>query len=458
MKKSSPLRMVHIPTPATPATLAALLVYQSLQAQNTLNSYTGSETGSLLTPANWSLGAVPSVTQDAVFTATTGIRSLTTGDLTVGSFNVTATAGTFSIRNNTDTSTNHTLTLGGAGNLGNSVSGTAGDLLYAASGSIFNLRGDNPNGTGVMNLVLGQSGNFNIAGTASISAILADGGNHYGFTKTGSGTLTLSGVNTYSGDTTVSSGTLVLATDAGIKFVITNTSNNRLCGSGTATLKGIFTIDTSAVTQTSGTWSLVDATALNESYDSSFSVAGFGPSPDATTWTKTEDAVPAGTKTWVFTKASGELTLTRTDGTAYDTWATSPPHNLSGDNQAFDCDYDHDGLANGLEWILGGDPTRHDSPTLRPVAAGNAATGLTLVFNRNSAALDATTLELEWGGGPNTLANRLVIGSGNRNVPPLDNSPRVYQNTPGPGMVTVVIPPANASGGKLFARLKASHQ
>ncbi|MEI7903510.1 MAG: hypothetical protein WCK89_24995, partial [bacterium] len=54
---------------------------------------------SLLVIGNWSLGALPLVTHDAVFTVTPGIKSLTSGDLIVGSFNVTATTGTFSIRN-----------------------------------------------------------------------------------------------------------------------------------------------------------------------------------------------------------------------------------------------------------------------------------------------------------------------------------------------------------------------
>ena len=138
--------------------IAALLAAHSAQAQNAVDNFTGSTIGSLLTPGNWSLGSVPLVSNDAVFpsTATTGIRTLTAGSLTVGSFNVLATTGTFSIRNQTSTATNSTLTLGGAGDLGNSVSGTAADLLYALSGSTFNITGPNGStGSGVLNVVLG---------------------------------------------------------------------------------------------------------------------------------------------------------------------------------------------------------------------------------------------------------------------------------------------------------------
>ena len=157
--------------------LVAGLSTHSAQA-GTADNYTGSATGSLLTPGNWSLGTAPTISNDAVFTATTGIRTLTAGSLTVNSFNVTAASGTFTIRNETTGATNSTLTLGGTGSSSNSTAGTAaGDLLYAATGSIFNITGPNGStGTGVLNLVLGQSGNFNIAGTSTISSAISDGG------------------------------------------------------------------------------------------------------------------------------------------------------------------------------------------------------------------------------------------------------------------------------------------
>jgi fibronectin-binding autotransporter adhesin len=196
--------------------IAALLAAQSAFAQNTLNNYTGAPTGSLLLTGNWSLGASPLVTNDAVFPlgAGGGIRTLSAGDLTVGSFNVVANSNTFSIRNDTSTSTNSNLTLGGVGNLGNSVGG-AGDLLYAASGSTFNIIGANGGGgSGLLNLILGQSGNFNLAGTAAstISTGISDGGSGYALTKAGGGTLTFNGTaaHTFTGGLAVRGGTLAL--------------------------------------------------------------------------------------------------------------------------------------------------------------------------------------------------------------------------------------------------------
>ena len=158
---------------------------------------------------------------------------MTAGNLTVGSWNVTAPSGTFSIRNNTSGSTDSILTLGGLGDLGNGVSGTSGDLLYVANGATFALRGDNPSGSGVLKIVLGQSGNFDAAGTLTISAAISDGGNNYSITKTGNGSLTLSGANTFGGGLTLSAGILNI-------------------NSATAPGTGVFTINGGTITNTSG--------------------------------------------------------------------------------------------------------------------------------------------------------------------------------------------------------------
>jgi autotransporter-associated beta strand protein len=212
--------------------IAALLAVPSSPAANTVNNYTGSTTGNFLTPGNWSLSAVPLVTNDAVFPlgAATGIRTLSSGTITVGSLNVLATSGTFSLRNEATDATNSTLTLGGVGNLGNSVSGNSTDLLYVNTGSTLNLVGVNGGGgTGVLGINLGQTGSFNIVGTSEISAVIS--GATFGFTKTGVGTLTLkpTSVNTYTGPTSVTGGTLTLD-----NTTITAANPTNLINSGSA--------------------------------------------------------------------------------------------------------------------------------------------------------------------------------------------------------------------------------
>jgi autotransporter-associated beta strand protein len=121
-------------------------------------------------------------------------------------------------------------------------------------------------------------------------------------TKTGSGLLTLAGLNSYTGNTTVSAGTLVLADTGGLTFVVTDAANNKITGPGAATLNGSITIDTTAVTVPVGSWNLVDT--ATKSFGATFSVAGFT-GPDANHVWKLEN----GSQIWTFDQATGKLSL-----------------------------------------------------------------------------------------------------------------------------------------------------
>lgn len=179
----------------------------SLVLANTANIFIGAPGSSLETPTNWSLGHVPTVFEDAVFSTFGGTSGGIVTALTVGSFNATA-LGSFSIFD--PGVSNSTLVLGGVGNTGNSVSGNPGDLLYAAVGSSLNIIGHQGIGTGFLSVLLGQTGNFDAAGQMDISAAITDGGGGFGINKTGGGFLLLSGANTYTGDTTIKAGELFL--------------------------------------------------------------------------------------------------------------------------------------------------------------------------------------------------------------------------------------------------------
>ena len=214
------------------------------------------------------------------------------------------------------------------------------------------------------------SGPFSMTGTSADTvnlnarngAIIQSGGisGASNVSFNGGNTFTLAGSNTYSGDTTVTAGTLALAETGSLTFVVTDGDSNRISGSASATFSGTFNIDTSAVGVSSGTWSLVDTASLNVSYDASFTLgAGWTESEDV--WTKT-----SGEQTWTFTEATGELTLGE-GGSSYATWidgffpGESDPLIIGAD-----ADPDEDGIANAVEMVIGGDPATGMDVSLLP--------------------------------------------------------------------------------------------
>ena len=170
-----------------------------------------------------------------------------------------------------------------------------------------------------------------------------------GLVKDGSGTLTLGGVNTYIGNTTVNAGTLVLADNSQLRFVVDESpASNMVTGTGTATFNGDFVIDTTAVTGSNGfIWTLVDrATLTSESFDvATFTVIGFDDADNDGVWTMTDAKGD-----WTFDEATGELMLDV--GSDYDTWKSANGV-TGGEND----DDDNDGLTNHEEYAFGLDPT-----------------------------------------------------------------------------------------------------
>lgn len=198
--------------------------------------------------------------------------------------------------------------------------------------------------------------------TSSFSGTIKNTTGALAVTKTGTGTLTLSGVNTYSGNTTVSAGSLVLADDAGLKFVIgANGVNNKVTGSGTATLQGDFTLDLTGANQTVGnSWTLVDATS--KSFSNTFTVVGFTQASDV--WTKVE-----GSNKWTFTEATGILTLTANSGFA--SWAAANGlDGTPGKENGTTADPDGDSQSNLVEFAFGTNPLSSSSGPITYVAGG----------------------------------------------------------------------------------------
>ena len=156
---------------------------------------------------------VPSVTSDVTFDSGVAYNPAAftlNSSQTFGSLNDLSTTA-LTIANTSTTGTGDTLTLGGAGDPGSSVPGSAaGDLLFVGTGASLTINTGAANSVTALGLVLGQSGNFDLAGTgaATIASVISDGGNAYSITKTGTGSLTLSGANTFSGGVSLQAGTV----------------------------------------------------------------------------------------------------------------------------------------------------------------------------------------------------------------------------------------------------------
>lgn len=220
--------------------------------------------------------------------------------------------------------------------------------------------------------------NISGAGNVRLNGIIANNGaGTIGIKKTGEGTLTLSGNNTYTENTTVSAGTLILSNTGGLRFNIGAAGvNNTLGGTGNATLDGKFIFNlASAGTTIGNSWAIV-AASLGESYGGTFAVAGTnGPFTHSNgIWTRSENGV-----TYRFVQSTGVLSVAN-PAANYASWAASFTNPVLGDSTST-ADPDHDGLINAMEYALGLDP-RYSS------GSPGVFDGTTLTFTKGALAKD----------------------------------------------------------------------
>jgi autotransporter-associated beta strand protein len=306
------------------------------------------------------------------------------------------------------------------------------------SGLTINVAGTGGSGPGALRLqdnTLDSSSSVNLTANASIGsftvtstidAIISDGGSGYALTKAGDSILVLTGENTYTGNTNVNGGTLRIS-----KPYLANTSSIAIAANAVLDLN---------FDETNGHVSDTVATLFIDGVQQPAGVYGATGS-GATTINNTHFAGPG-----TVTVSSGP-----TPSNQFDTWVGG--FGLTGGNAAFDFDFDNDGLDNGLEWILGGNPITN-SASFAPAVSRDIAGNLLLNFIREEDSLGETTLTLEYGTTLGaTFANSFVIDADGGTDP---NGVTVSINQlANPDAVTVSIPPSLAPGGRVFARLKA---
>ncbi len=207
------------------------------------------------------------------------------------------------------------------------------------------------NGEGAITRTHGVTGNLTVGvddGDGVFSGSISSAPGVTNLIKVGAGTQTLAGANSHTGNTTVNGGTLNLASTGSLAFTVTDVANNQLNGTGAVILDGSFVINT-AVTATSGSWTLVDTASLNAcTYGATFS-PGAGWVEDADVWTLAD-----GTRTWTFTEATGVLAL---ESMSYAMWIDGFfPGETDPAIVGSDADPDNDSIPNSVEMVIGGDP------------------------------------------------------------------------------------------------------
>lgn len=146
------------------------------------------------------------------------------------------------------------------------------------------------------------------------------------------------------------------------------------------------------------------------------------------------------------------VTLTVPAGSPYTLWAASSGlDGTPGKEAGFEDDPDRDGMANGLEWIINGNPL---AATASPIITTATAGGLTLVFNREEDAIGQVSLSVEWDTDLQLPWTSVPITAGSSSG--ANGVTITVNDATSPDQVTVFIPAANAAGGKLMARLKAT--
>jgi autotransporter-associated beta strand protein len=161
-----------------------------------------------LTATNWSLDAVPSASDIAQF-ANSGSANSCGINMNTAEGNVTIQAvEVTSARTRALTIGNSSGTVGTLNLTGGTVNGVSSTILRNASTSLFTLKDSETITVRTMDVVIKNPGSIIAAeGPITIGSKLSGPG----FTKTGAGTLTLTGSNVFSGPITVDAGTLALS-------------------------------------------------------------------------------------------------------------------------------------------------------------------------------------------------------------------------------------------------------
>lgn len=351
------------------------------------------------------------------------------------------------------------------------ISSGGGSTALSVIGGSLTLNGTFSADTSARFVILG--GNTGAPGT--INGVIGDGTNPLGIVMSGSNTWTLTGTNTYTGTTTVNSGTLLVNGTQNVATGAVTVAGGTLGGNGTiggnitvnaggtlapgastgtltavnsVTVGGTLGIDVSGANSDKlavGSTLNISAATLNVNVGAAptepvYIIASYG----ALTGTfASTTGIPAGYSIDYNYNSLNQIALV---GSAdpYGSWETA--NGIAGAGAA--ADSDGDGISNGIEFVIGGDPSGPGSASngLLPAVSVDA-TYLTFVFRRTDESAGYNPFA-EYG---SDLAGWTQAQNGVGGV--IVTTTDEFFGT-GVDRVTVQIPRALAApGGKFFARL-----
>lgn len=202
-------------------------------------------------------------------------------------------------------------------------------------------------------LALAGNQTFNVLSdsTLDVSGVIHNrAGTTGAITKTGAGTLTLGGVNSYTGNTVVNDGALNVTGTLNF-YPGVNGSTNSVSGSSTATLSytGTVKLELGGAAATVGnSWNLVSVGSFTGPAPTLDPVAVSSSLGSFTEISEGTWELPVTGAKWVFTEADGKLSYVAS-ATDYETWGAS--FGLASGSEAGDAD--NDGLTNKAEYAFG---------------------------------------------------------------------------------------------------------
>jgi autotransporter-associated beta strand protein len=283
------------------------------------------------------------------------------------------TLGTTSISNGADRGT---LDLAGFNQTVNALNGQQGTGTTPSAASTRRITNS---ATGITSVLTVGNGNA----SSTFHGLIEDGAGKVSLVKVGTGTLTLPVAQAYTGDTTITGGTLSLATatladSADVNLTTASTLNLAFTGTDT-----IDYLRLNGLAMPPGSWGSLTSTAMNKT---------------------------------AFITGTGLLNITGTQP-PYDAWALAAglDNSIAAKDATLNADTDSDGVSNLMEYATRMNGNASDAV---PMSATKNGANLEFVYTRNKAATDVSFV-VEWS---DTLGNdwstvgvtqSLVAGSDN---------------------------------------------